>query len=73
MLRATNTGITAVIDQRGHIVRQLPQFVPGALDAVVEPRTGMTPYIAWGNLPVISLALLMILAGVLAGRRSPAR
>lgn len=69
MLRSTNTGITAVIDHRGRIVERLPQFEPGALDAMVEPRTGMTPYLAWGNLPVISLAFTMILAGALASRR----
>ncbi|MBT3196193.1 MAG: apolipoprotein N-acyltransferase [Gammaproteobacteria bacterium] len=47
MLRATNTGITAVIDARGRVVRELPQSEFGVLEAVVQPRRGVTPYLSW--------------------------
>ncbi|MDX1562932.1 MAG: apolipoprotein N-acyltransferase, partial [Gammaproteobacteria bacterium] len=44
-LRATNTGITAVIDPFGRVVDALPPFEPGVLRATVTGVTGTTPYI----------------------------
>ena len=47
MLRATNTGATAVIDHRGRVLAQWPYGARGVLDTVVEGRSGVTPYAAW--------------------------
>ncbi len=47
MLRATNTGATAVIDHRGRVTARLAAFRTGTLDATVEGRRGTTPYAAW--------------------------
>ncbi len=47
MLRATNTGATAVIDARGEVVQSLPRLSRGILRADVEGRTGVTPYAWW--------------------------
>ncbi|MDE2158561.1 MAG: apolipoprotein N-acyltransferase, partial [Burkholderiales bacterium] len=44
MLRATNTGATAVIDHRGHVTALLPPYTRGVLAGRVEGRTGTTPY-----------------------------
>jgi apolipoprotein N-acyltransferase len=55
MLRATNTGITAVIDERGRLTAQLEPFHTGVLEAVAQGRTGVTPYVRWGNGPVLVL------------------
>lgn len=60
MLRATNTGATAVIDHRGAVVRVLPFFVEDGLVAEVQGRGGATPYVRTGNVLVILLC-----AGVL--------
>jgi len=65
LLRATNTGITAVIDPLGIVVSRLPQFEPGVIETTVRPHTGATPYVRWGNYPVIGLALWCILAGLI--------
>ena len=46
-VRATNTGMTAVVDHRGQVLAQLPRFERGALHAVVEGRAGTTPYAWW--------------------------
>jgi apolipoprotein N-acyltransferase len=59
-LRATNTGISAVIDPRGNVVERLPQFEPGVLTAAVRGYTGLTPYARWGNWPVVLGALLVL-------------
>ncbi|HEY4998287.1 MAG TPA: apolipoprotein N-acyltransferase, partial [Usitatibacter sp.] len=40
MVRATNTGATAAIDERGRVVSKLPGFTKGTLVASVVPRKG---------------------------------
>jgi apolipoprotein N-acyltransferase len=73
MLRATNTGMTAVIGADGEVVRLLPPFTEGALVAEVRGRTGATPYVRLGNWPVISAcALLLALAWRRRATRGPA-
>jgi apolipoprotein N-acyltransferase len=57
MLRATNTGVTAVIDERGRVLGRLPQFKPGVLKATVRGFDGATPYARVGNWAVVLLAL----------------
>ena len=68
MLRATNTGATAIIDARGEVAAQLPYLTAGALDGAVQGYGGTTPYIRYGNWPALLLAFLLLLAAVL--RRS---
>ena len=67
MLRATNTGMTAIIDHRGTVTAVLPAFTQGALDGSVQGRSGATPYVRFGNAPVVTLALFI--CGLLALRR----
>ena len=69
MLRATNTGATAVIDHRGQVTATLPSFTRATLDASVEGRNGLTPFARWagrwGLAPVVVLCLAIV---ALAGR-----
>ncbi len=67
MLRATNTGMTAVVDHRGRVRASLPEFQAGVLEAEVTGRTGRTPFVVWGNAPAVILAALL---GAVAIRRS---
>ncbi|RJG02138.1 apolipoprotein N-acyltransferase [Noviherbaspirillum sedimenti] len=60
MLRATNTGATAVIDHKGRVTAQLPPFQQGVLAATVQGYIGATPYILLGNGPAVLLALLAL-------------
>jgi apolipoprotein N-acyltransferase len=71
MLRATNTGATAVIDGRGVVTASLPAFSSGSLKAQVQGMQGQTPYIVLGNsLPVGLASLLLLWVWWLVRRRS---
>jgi apolipoprotein N-acyltransferase len=60
MLRATNTGKTAVIDERGRVRASLPQFREDVLVAPVQGMTGATPYVMAGNAPVMLIAATVL-------------
>ena len=70
LLRAANTGITAVIDSRGHVLATVPQFEAGVLKHTVRGYTGVTPYARVGNYAVLGLIVLVLVAGYAAKRRS---
>jgi apolipoprotein N-acyltransferase len=67
LLRATNTGVTAVIDPRGRVVASLPQFTEGVLDAEARGYGGASPYVRFGNYPIVLCCLALVAA--LAFRR----
>jgi apolipoprotein N-acyltransferase len=65
LLRSTNTGITALVDNKGQIVKQLPIDVRANLTAKAELRQGQTPFMIAGVWPLLGLSLLIVLiAGV---------
>ncbi len=69
MLRAGNTGGTAVIDGRGNVASQLAPYTRATLAATVQGMAGMTPYILFGNKLILGIAALALAgAGVLARR-----
>ena len=70
LLRAANTGVTAVIDPQGGLVDTLPQFRVGVLKATVRGYTGSTPYARFGNYLVVILTLAALAATFVAARRS---
>ena len=61
MLRATNTGMTAIIDQRGQLVEIAPWFQMLALTGEAQGFDGVTPYVRFGNAPIIVWMLLTVL------------
>ena len=69
MLRATNTGMTAIVDPYGKVRKVAPEFTEAIVTGVVQGRAGATPYVRWGNLPIVALALLLALAGGWLARR----
>ena len=73
MVRATNTGPTAIIDHRGVVTAALPGTVRGVLQGRVGGRDGITPYAAWaarwGHAP-LWLGAVAVLAGLAVRRRS---
>ena len=53
LLRATNNGITAIVDERGQVVARRPQFEAGVLAGTVYAAAGSTPFERFGNLPLL--------------------
>jgi len=69
MLRATNTGVTAIIDPRGRVVARLPQFTEGVLSGEVRGYGGASPYVRFGNYPIVLCCLALLAALALHRRR----
>jgi apolipoprotein N-acyltransferase len=70
VLRATPTGISAVIDGRGNIVKSLPWRTAGVIDAVLPPAADSPPVFArFGNVIPLLLGFLLIIGGIVLGRR----
>jgi apolipoprotein N-acyltransferase len=71
MLRATNTGISAIIDYRGNIIARSAQDEEVVLTGSVTPRKGATPYVRAGNVPVIALCVALLLMAWVVARKPP--
>jgi apolipoprotein N-acyltransferase len=63
MLRATNTGVTAIIDERGRVLQQLDMFTTAGLHSIAQGFSGATPYVRYGNSLIIGLICSLLLAG----------
>lgn len=70
MLRATNTGITAVIDTRGNVVKAAPQFTRAVVTHRVPSYRGATPYVRWGNHAVLAICVALMAFASALGRRA---
>lgn len=68
-LRATNTGITAALGPDGKILSQLDEFTQGVLSLKIQAYSGTTPYVIWGNAPILSLSCLLLILGIIRQKR----
>lgn len=68
MIRATNNGVTGLIDPFGKITVQIPQFERGILYGEVVPMHNLTPYLQWRSWPLIILSTLLLGWALLASR-----
>jgi apolipoprotein N-acyltransferase len=76
MIRATNTGATAIIDDRGHVTEMLPRYTRGVLVGEVAGHSStITPYAWWvsrfGLWPLWLLGLGLLAVATLWHRRLP--
>ncbi|MND90544.1 Apolipoprotein N-acyltransferase [compost metagenome] len=68
MIRATNNGVTGLIDPFGRITAQIPQFERGILYGEVVPMQQLTPYLQWRSWPLVILCALLLGWALLASR-----
>ncbi len=62
LLRATSTGISALIDMDGRVISRTELFKQQTLTGEIQPRRGATPYSRWGDWPVIGFVSLLALS-----------
>lgn len=61
LLRATNTGISAIVGPKGEVLKRAPLQELDVLTGVIQPMGGSTPYARIGNLPLLALLLLALI------------
>lgn len=64
MMRVTTNGISALINSKGKIISRSPQFESYVVTGFSQPRTGVTPYVVWGNHALL-LLIVLGLSGVI--------
>ncbi|MCL6416719.1 apolipoprotein N-acyltransferase [Aestuariirhabdus sp. Z084] len=69
LIRATNDGITTLVDPMGRLMDQLPQFETGVLRGSVQAMQGITPYGRTGSWPLIVLISVLLGLVVVLKRR----
>jgi apolipoprotein N-acyltransferase len=62
-IRATNTGVTAFIDQNGHIVKQAPIDKEAVLRGELPAMQGETLYTRLSDWPILGFSLLLLIMG----------
>lgn len=76
VIRATNTGLTGLVDAKGDVIAALPSFTRGALVLEFEGRVGLTPYAEWtsqwGLTPLWWLCfVIVVFLGMVSWRSGP--
>jgi apolipoprotein N-acyltransferase len=61
LLRATNTGISAIVGPKGELIKRAPLLELDVLSGEIQPMSGSTPYARLGNLPLLVLLLLALI------------
>ena len=71
ILRATNNGITALIDKKGNIVKTVEQFKPQVLRGTVQGVKGATPFVMLGNWMIVGMCFgILIFVRILTSPNS---
>jgi apolipoprotein N-acyltransferase len=70
VIRSTPTGISAVIDAKGNVIKEIGWRKAGVIDAVIPPAAPTaTPVARFGNVLPVLMGLLLIIGGIVLGRR----
>ncbi len=61
LVRAGTVGVTAVINEKGQVIQQLPLTEQGVLYQTVQPMQGGTPYSVWRDIPVMLVFVFVLI------------
>src|SRR4030095_3412493 len=68
VIRATPTGISAVVDADGRVLESLPSHAARRIDVSLPPARPATLFARLGNVIPVVLGFLLIIAGIAVGR-----
>lgn len=60
IIRGTNNGISGIINHKGEVVAEIPQFKQDVLRGTATARTGVTPFAQYGHMPLLCFILLSL-------------
>jgi apolipoprotein N-acyltransferase len=69
VLRATNSGVSAIVDHQGRIQSKLPQFEAAVLADTLYLVEGSTPYRNYGDMPIWIILLSSFIASILITKK----
>ena len=69
LVRASNNGLSALIDRRGQVLQLAPQFSAVVLSGMVQPATGTTVYVRYGDAPLVGGLLLLLAIAFLVNKK----
>ncbi len=69
MIRAANTGVSAVIDAYGRILKSLEMEQEGVIDHILPPARAATAYARWHDWTLLSLLTILVSCVFLARRK----
>lgn len=67
-IRVSNSGLSTVIDSKGHYDAITPQFTPALLTAPFTPMQGDTPYVRFGYWPLWAWMVLCLAYGLYSNK-----
>ena len=70
LLRATNNGASGIVNPRGEITAELPQFEANVLRGEFEVMKGRTPYSKLGDIPALFLLTVLLVVTATRSRRT---
>ncbi len=70
LMRVTTNGVSALINHKGKIISRSPQFKAYVVTGFVQPRSGSTPYVRWGNTLILLLILIGFIGSIVISRKA---
>lgn len=66
---ANNDGLSSIINSEGKILKSLPPFTAGVLEGELLPAKGFTPWMIYGDAPILAICGLIFILALLRTRR----
>lgn len=63
LLRGTNIGISAIVNEKGEIIATKPAYTTAVIKGKAQPMQGATPYVRVGNWLIIGFISMILVAG----------